>query len=189
MKTPWVIILSVITGFVLAGVVLLVGSPPRGEVIRLLPPPTPEPLVIDIQGAVNAPGVYTLDQGSRVFEAIEQAGGYSAEAAQGKLNLASVVRDGMLIYVPAENDPDSLIKELNSDLYENNEVQNSVININVASVEELMNLPGIGESKAQAIVDYRNVNGLFGSIEEIQNVPGVGPSIYNNLKDYITIGK
>ena len=113
----------------------------------------PETIYVDICGAVTSPGVYELPYGSRVFQAIEKAGGYLPEAAASYLNRAKGLSDGQQIYVPTQ----------------------------------LTTLTGVGESKALAIIAYREENGPFTSIEDIMNVPGIKEGTYEKIKDKIAI--
>jgi hypothetical protein len=95
MKTWWAILIGVIGGLLGAGLLLLMNSNPRGEVVTLAPPPTPLPLVVDVSGAVNAPGVYELTSGSRVEDAIAAAGGLTEDAQADNMNLAAPLADGL----------------------------------------------------------------------------------------------
>ncbi|MDO4519435.1 MAG: helix-hairpin-helix domain-containing protein [Eubacteriales bacterium] len=154
-------------------------------------------IYVDVCGAVKNPGVYCLPASSRVFEAIELAGGYTDEAAASYVNRAGILNDGQQIYIPTQTEVDqNLLQTMQSaqdasgsqgtDAAQN--IQNSGrININRATKEELTTLTGIGEAKAQAIIAYREENGLFSSVEEITNVPGIKGGTYDKIKDGITI--
>lgn len=136
---------------------------------------------VHITGEVISPGLIELNSESRILDAIEKAGGTTALADISKVNLAYILSDGEKIYIPSINDAediDYIISQKNS---------NSKVNINIASTEELKNLSGVGESTAQAIVNYRKENGKFSSIEDIKNVSGIGESKYNKIKDYICV--
>jgi competence protein ComEA len=150
-------------------------------------------------GEVYEPGVYELTEGSRVADAIDMAGGMLDTAAKNYLNLADIVADGSKIYVPSEEEvsdvslitPESQLYSgtgsgTSSDSSDGEKASNSLVNINTASLDELKTLPGIGDAKAQAIIDYRTQNGSFSSIDEITNVSGIGDSTYSNIKDKIT---
>lgn len=149
-----------------------------------------ETIYVHIEGAVNHPGIKEVPVKTRLFELIETAGGELAEADLTKVNLASVLKDEQKVYVPYKVDR---IKEENSSVLNYNEMNNVVnhdielININIANIEELQKLDGIGHSMARKIVDYRELNGYFGSIEEIKNVSGIGESKFNKIKSNITI--
>ena len=155
-------------------------------------------IIIHITGAVNKEGVYTLKENSRISDAIDLAGGLREDADTSKINLAYHLEDGMKINIPSIND-----KNENENLYitsemgienndkansdENEEVSNKKVNINTATKEELDTLPGIGESTAQKIINYRKENGKFSSIEEIKEVSGIGESKFENIKELICI--
>lgn len=140
-----------------------------------------EDITVYICGAVVNEGVYTLVNGARVYEAIELAGGFTSDAVKEAVNLARQLADEEQIIVPTEED--IISGKYN---YENND-NNKLININYASKELLMTLPGIGEAKADSIIKYRENNGLFNNIEDIMNVNGIKDALYNNIKDLITI--
>jgi len=181
----WPISLGVLIGLLGAGVILLVGSPPRGEAIRLLPPPAAPPLVIDVSGAVSRPGVYKLPQGSRVQDALQAAGGALPEADLGTLNLAGPLDDGSLVRVPVKGESQSPPSRSGNVSIPG--ASGSLTNINTATQEELENLPGIGPTLAQRIVEYRQANGPFATIEAIQEVSGIGPGTFEKIKDLITV--
>ena len=150
-------------------------------------------IVVHIVGAVNEPGVYELPSGSRVAELIKLAGGYNERASTDWLNQARVLEDGEQIYVPTLEEVKTWLESGeaefpteggNADTQSNKERK---VNINKATVEELMNLPGIGESKARSIVEFREQNGSFSSIEDLMLVPGIKEGVYNQIKDFIQV--
>lgn len=138
-----------------------------------------ETIKIHICGEVNYNGILELEIGSRISDAIEDAGGVTENADLSKINLAYILEDGEKIYIPNINDEniDFLISENSS----------KKININTADEEELENIPGVGPSLAKSIVNYRKENGKFTSIEDIKNVSGVGESKYKKMEEYIKI--
>ena len=137
-------------------------------------------ICVYIWGAVHEPGVYELPEGSRVHEALEMAGGMTEEAAAYALNLARIAVDGEQIYVPdAEEIQGQSI--LSGSGYEKK------VNINTASMEELMTLTGIGEAKAESIIRYREENGGFQSIEDLMEIGGIKEGVFEKIKDDITI--
>lgn len=147
-----------------------------------------ESVCVYVCGAVVNEGVYYLDASARKEEALFAAGGYAEGAASGYINLAEKVTDGERIYFPFENEiteSDMISDNISSDKEINSE--SSKVNINTAGKEELMTLPGIGESKAQLIIDYRNENNGFDSIEELMNIDGIKEGIFNKIKDYVTV--
>ena len=150
--------------------------------------------VVYVAGYVNNPGVYELKEGSRIIDAIDSAGGYSKEAYENYLNLASLIADGQMIYVPSEEEVSQGNVESiagnggTSGIGVNgNNAGNSggLVNINSASKEELMTLPGIGESKADKIIAYREENGRFSTPEGIMEISGIKDGLYNKIKDKI----
>lgn len=182
--------------------VLLVASPPRGQPVQLAPPPTPPALVVYIVGAVAQPGVYDLPAGSRVQDAIQVAGGLTAQADSRGINLAATVRDGMQISVPevitqSAQTAGSPAGQSSSENAAQPSRSQSItlptptisfpININTATLEELDQLPGIGPVIAQRIIDYRQANGPFPTREAIMDVPGIGEATFEKLKDLITV--
>lgn len=142
-----------------------------------------ENITIHITGEVKYPGVVVLQNGARIVDAIEAAGGETEEADLNKLNLAYILNDGEKIYVPNKNDMNS------EEILENQQGDDkqSSININTATVEELTELPGIGEATANKIIEYRKQNGKFETIEELKNVAGIGNSKFENIKDKIKV--
>ncbi len=182
--------LGVLFGMLSAGLILLVSRPRPGQAILLRPPPTQRPLVVNVDGAVVAPGVYSLPVRSRVNDAVTAAGGFAENASQGSVNLAAVLEDGSHIYIPARlPDGDQADDSTGSAimLSASGELVR-LININQASLEELISLPGIGPVTAEKIIDYRQEN-LFTRIEEIMKVPGIGPATFENIKGFLTVGE
>jgi competence protein ComEA len=138
-------------------------------------------------GAVETPGVYKLDSDSRVYEAIEKAGGVTQAAAGEALNHARIIVDGERIYVPTTEELEKGI--VDGSLPEVTGTDNQTegkININTALSEELKMLPGIGDAKAGSIISYREENGAFQSIEELMMVEGIKEGVFNKIKDNIT---
>jgi competence protein ComEA len=132
--------------------------------------------------------VYLLNQVSREEYSINAAGGFLPEAYTESINLAAPLSDGSKVLVPLHQDPVTSAETI-QDTTANDQSAQTVfpININTASKETLMQLPGIGEVKAQAIIDFRNQNGPFTSLDQIQEVNGIGPATFEKLKDLITI--
>lgn len=143
---------------------------------------------VHICGKVISPGVYRLPVGSRVFQAVEAAGGFSEDAACDFLNLAGTVSDGMQICVPGAEE----VKEGNVPLQTGGEgsetsKEDRRININTATKEELMTLKGIGESRAEDIIRFREDSGKFRKIEDIMKVPGIKEAGFRKIKDSIIV--
>jgi len=147
-----------------------------------------ELLFVHICGAVNAPGVYRLPEGSRIADAVLCAGDFSENAAKDYLNLAKPVLDGEKIYVPNKDEAEQNLegKRLQDEKSENGE--SFSVNLNTVGVDELMKLPGIGQTKAEAILAYRREHGAFSSCEELMQVPGIKQSVYEKIRDNITVG-
>ena len=143
---------------------------------------------VDVSGAVNTPGVYRLKRGSRVFEAIQGAGGFQENADTAGINQASVLSDGekLQIYTIEEAQQMELSSEKFSISQDNTDAKGK-ININTADLSELQEIPGVGEKKAQSIMEYRELNGNFQSIEQLQEVQGIKGKTFDKVKDYITV--
>lgn len=156
----------------------------------LRPPPTPMPVVVNVDGGVLNPGVYTLPSRSRIIDAVDSAGGFSEDASPGSINLAALLEDGVHIYIPVVN-PDQAQGSTNP-----GEVQVrsesgliiSLVNINQADRETLISLPGIGPVTAEKIIEFRESQ-AFTRIEDIQKVPGIGPATFEQIKPYLTVGE
>ncbi len=133
-------------------------------------------------GAVNSPGVYALPEGSRIYEAVQLAGGLREDACAESVNQAECLTDGQMIQILTNEEAIALSEKNTVADVENSDGR---VNINTASVTELMTLPGVGQSKAEAIVAYREEKGAFSAIEEIMNVAGIKEGIYNQMKDHI----
>ena len=182
--------LGVLFGLLSAGLIMLVSQPKPGRAVMLRPAPTPRPVVINIDGAVVSPGVYTLPVQSRVVDAVEAAGGLAENASPGSVNLAAELKDGSHIYIPARNPALEISTELVGSVVGISESGDliSLVNINQASLEVLIGLPGIGPVTAGKIISYREEQ-LFTKIEEIQKVPGIGPATFEQIKIYLTVGE
>ena len=133
---------------------------------------------------MQQPGLYQLPEGANVQDAIEAASGPTENAGLDLINLATILNDGQRITIPPKTDiqPSLEVPQRSSGLQ-----INSLININTASQEELESLPGIGEVKAKAIIDYRTQNGFFLNLEELMNVEGIGQKTFEQLIELMTI--
>jgi competence protein ComEA len=150
----------------------------------LLPPAT---VLIDIKGAVKLPGVYELANGERIIDAVDKAGGFLPIADTRKVNLAALLVDEMVIYVPEEGEEVEVLTLVdNTRGKDGKDTGQGKVNINTATVEELTTLSGIGPSKANAIIEYREENGMFKSIDELVNVTGIGEKSLEKIQDDIT---
>jgi competence protein ComEA len=139
-------------------------------------------VMVDIKGAVAHPGVYEIRDAARVNDVIALAGGFTKEADEAKLNLAAKVHDEMMIYVPArgETNAPSAVSSLQAD-------DSNKIYINTASEQEISQLPGIGKTKAQAIIAYREEHGPFQKAEDLLNVTGIGEKTLEKIKEHIVV--
>lgn len=156
------------------------------------PQAVPQSIVVDVKGAVKKPGVYEMKAGDRVHQAIREAGGVLDGAEQNQLNLAQLLQDGMVIFVPekgeemAPSGAASAGQSTNAGSTGQND-SSTMVNINTATAEELQTLPGIGPSKAETIIAYREENGGFQTIEDMMNVSGIGEKSFEKLKSSITV--
>ena len=147
-------------------------------------------IYIDIKGAIKKPGVYKLEENSRIIDAINISGGLLKSANTTYTNLSKILNDSEVIKIYTNEEVKKLEKETPQELpnvEDTPTIENKLININTASLEQLQTLNGIGESKAKSIVEYRTTNGNFKSIEEIKNVSGISESLYEKIKDSISI--
>lgn len=146
-----------------------------------------------ICGAVNVPGVYEVEQNARLYEVVEAAGGLREDAAEESVNQARQIEDGEMIRILTQEEAAQAGDEEAGEGAENDvkaETANDSdgrIDLNLATVAELMTLPGIGQAKADSIVRYREKNGAFSSIEEIKQVEGIKEGVYNRIKDNIKV--
>jgi len=147
------------------------------------------PFYVHICGEVVSPGVYELKEGSRVFQAIEKAGGVTDQAAAEYLNMAEQVKDGMKIVVPGKEEVEAAKArgEISLQAEASLNVQKTKVNLNTATKEELMTLRGVGEAKAADILKYRESHGGFQKIEDIMKISGIKDAAFQKIKDDITI--
>ena len=162
-------------------------------------------LVVHICGAVSAPGVYELPAGSRIIDAVEAGGGFLPEADEACCNLAEEIVDGCQIYIMTKTEscadgqtekkagiqtsPDSDMQTTDRNVRSNSTtaLENGLVNLNTADVAALMTLPGIGESRAKAIISYREQHGAFAKIEDIMKISGIKQAAFSKIKDKITV--
>lgn len=161
-----------------------------------------ESFYVDVKGSVKKPGVYNFRENDRIIDAINLAGGLKKDADTSNINLSKKLTNEMVIYVYSKKEiksKDTLscsnicnveVIEVNNCIeLDNSDLNNStnLVNINTASLEELLTLSGIGESKAKSIIEYRNSNGNFNSIEDLKSVSGIGDALFEKIKDKITV--
>lgn len=143
-----------------------------------------EYIYVDIKGEVINPNVYKLKKGLRVIDVIELSGGLTENADTSNINLSKIVTDEMVIVIKSKTEEKEYI---DSDIeLSNNNYNNTLININSCTINELLTLPGIGEAKANNIIEYRKKN-KFNTIEDIMNVSGISESLFNKIKEYIKV--
>ena len=148
---------------------------------------------VHISGQIANPGVISLDEGSRIIDAINAAGGVTEEADLSKINLAYILADAQKINIPSINEKENVeyitsgSGQTETAASTNNMKEVTMININTANETELQRIPGIGESIALKIIAYRKENGKFNTIEDIKKVNGIGTSKYNSIKKYICV--
>lgn len=138
-----------------------------------------EKIIVDVKGAVVQPGVYEMNRGERVIHAIEKASGYLEDADKDAINLALLLEDEMVIYVPKYGD--DVVEPVTSS------IESGKININSATVEQLQEIPGIGPVKASAIISYRDEFGKFKSPEDLMNVTGIGKKTFEKIAEFIEV--
>lgn len=134
-----------------------------------------EDIIVNIKGAVMFPGVYSVKENSLLIDVVNLAGGLVDNADVNNINFAMTVSNNQMIVIPITLEEDASVKE------------ETLININTSSVSELTILPGIGEVKAQNIVDYRNINGMFTSVDQLKNVSGISETLFNKIKTMVTL--
>ncbi len=167
-------------------------------------------IAVHVCGCVNNPGVYTLCAGARINDAVAAAGGFTPEADVNYLNLAGFLQDGVKVYVPSVDETKDLERDgsisfdaagggavssgmTGADVVSSGmigigaDVDDGLVNINTATRDELMTLPGVGESKADAIIKYREENGRFETISQIMNISGIKDGLFNKIKDKIKV--
>ena len=150
-------------------------------------------IVVHLCGAVNNPGVYELSYDSRVIDGIIKAGGFREDAGENALNLAMPLTDGSKVYIPTVEEEaavggsgeDWVVAGM--EVSEKSEEDSDKVNINTAGIDKLITLPGIGESRAKAIIAYREEKGAFKNTEDIMNVSGIKEASYSKIKDYIRV--
>lgn len=162
---------------------------------------------VDIKGMVNNPGVYKVNNDERVIDVINKAGGLTDEADTSLINLSKKVKDEMVIIIYSKeevlnsNPPNEIIKivekecmcsEINNDSCINVALDSSIsdsgyISLNKATLEELTSVPGLGESKAKSILEYRSLNNGFKTIDELLNVSGIGEKVFEKIKIYFSL--
>ncbi|HAP4787575.1 helix-hairpin-helix domain-containing protein [Enterococcus faecalis] len=144
-------------------------------------------IYVDIKGAVKVPGIYQLKNQQRIWDALALAGGVSEEADTAQVNYAQKVKDQMIIYVPKKGESVAQSLETLQESTPAQQNQEEKINLNTATEAELQTISGIGAKKAQEIIRFRDEQGPFKTVEELKNVPGIGEKTVERLKDMLTV--
>ena len=151
----------------------------------------PEIIKVDVKGAVKSPGIFTAQAGDRVIDLISSAGGFTEKADTDKVNFAQIIEDQMVIYVPeiGEEDKGNLenIQVGTSGDAVTKGPSGGLVNLNTATQEDLQTLTGIGPSKADAILEYRETVGKFKEVDELKQVTGIGDKTFERLRDSISV--
>lgn len=149
--------------------------------------PASKEIAVYICGAVKKPGVYKFNTASRVCDAVKAAGGFKKNADTISINQAEYLKDGEQITIPVKTNVKPGSSGDGKSDSNNSKASSNLVNINQADENELMTLPGVGESKAASIIEYRNKNGNFTKIEDIMKITGIKEGVFNKIKDKITI--
>jgi competence protein ComEA len=198
-QAPWLAVALFVGVAIGATLVFLSGRTQPAAIIITPPSPTntpppetsPAPLKVHLSGEVNSPAVYELAPDAILQDAIEAAGGLTEAAAADVINLALPLSNGMHIHVPAKGQVESGTEEVIITAAPPSSSMNApagqLINLNTATIEELILLPGIGPVTAQKIIDFRLANGPFTAVEDVQNVSGIGPGKLEQIRDLVTV--
>ncbi len=170
------------TPVAVAAVPTVIAGPDR----ETTPTPTP-PVLVHVLGAVRKPGVVELTQGARVADAIEKAGGLSATADPGELNLAAVVVDGSQVVIGTKGKPRGEMRGEGGDAGGVSPRGSATVSLNTATLEQLDTLPGVGPVTAQKILDWRKLHGRFSAVTELQEVDGIGPKTYADIAPNVRV--
>ena len=157
----------------------------------------PKKMYVDIKGMVNNPGVYEKGLDDRVIDIINKAGGLLKEADTSNINLACLLEDEDVIIIPSKEEQvsnlqnDAQIKEEDIVIDNKNDdivsSENEIVDLNIASLEDLTKVPGIGEKKAQDIINYRLEHGSFKTVEELKEISGIGDATFEKIKSYFKV--
>jgi competence protein ComEA len=161
-------------------------------------PPTPTPssgkpaaadsVIVYVSGAVRAPDVYRLPVDARIKDLVLAAGGFAEDADPDRINLAARLADSQHVYVPRQGESGPAPEEGGADESSAVAEQDGLVDINTADITDLDALPGIGQSFAERIIEYRTVNGPFESVEDLQKVKGIGPALFAKIAPLVTVG-
>ncbi|MFM0818064.1 helix-hairpin-helix domain-containing protein [Streptococcus suis] len=145
-------------------------------------------LVVDVKGAVVKPGLYTLEAGARVNDAVEAAGGLTSQADPKSINLAQKLSDEAVVYVASKDENISVVASTTtSSAMSPEEKSTSLVNLNTATEADLQTISGIGAKRAADIIAYREANGGFKSVDDLNNVSGIGDKTMESIRPYVTV--
>ncbi|HEL1756325.1 TPA: helix-hairpin-helix domain-containing protein [Streptococcus suis] len=148
----------------------------------------PSLLVVDVKGAVEKPGLYTLEAGARVNDAVEAAGGLTSQADPKSINLAQKLSDEAVVYVASKDENISVVASTTTSSAMSQEEKNtSLVNLNTATEADLQTISGIGAKRATDIIAYREANGGFKSVDDLNNVSGIGDKTMESIRPYVTV--
>lgn len=190
MKRVVDIVAGILVGLLAAGAIFLSARAPSGQPVELLPTVSPQPIVVYVLGAVERPGVYALPPNSRVIDAIQAAGGFSAVAVTTDVNVAALLRDGQQLVIPGSGELPTPVFVIGDSglMVTPTPIPGDPVNINTADLALLDTLPGIGPTTAQRIIDFREANGPFRQVDDLLKVAGIGPVTLERLRPLITVG-
>ncbi len=175
------IFIGIMIGFLFSGIILLIATRPKGKPITIQNNTTPFSIFFEVYGAVKKPGVYSSGPSVRVQDAVDIAGGFTENADLMMSHLSAIVNDGDRILIPTKMIYETTITP--------QIIKNSlnIIHLNSATIQDLMTLPGIGETKAKEILRFRETNGSFSEIADLLNIPGIGEKTIEQFLDRITV--
>ncbi|HFU3843820.1 TPA: helix-hairpin-helix domain-containing protein [Streptococcus suis] len=144
-------------------------------------------LVVDVKGAVAKPGLYTLEEESRVNDAVKAAGGLTSQADPKSINLAQKLSDEAVVYVASKDENISVVASTTASSAMSQEGNESKVNLNTATEADLQTISGIGAKRATDIIAYREANGGFKSVDDLNNVSGIGDKTMESIRPYVTV--
>ncbi|WP_105209864.1 helix-hairpin-helix domain-containing protein [Streptococcus suis] len=144
-------------------------------------------LVVDVKGSVVKPGLYTLESGARVNDAVDAAGGLTSQADPKSINLAQKLSDEAVVYVASKDEKISVVASTTASSAMSPEGNESKVNLNTATEADLQTISGIGAKRAADIIAYREANGGFKSVDDLNNVSGIGDKTMESIRPYVTV--
>ncbi len=144
-------------------------------------------IYVDVKGAVNRPGVYALRSGLRIQDALTKAGGITASADSNHVNMAQQVNDQQVVYVPTKGEVTTPIGESSTETSDADSSTGPIINLNTATKEQLTQITGVGDKKADLILQYRQEHGQFKTVDDLKEVSGFGDKSVANIKDQLAV--